>query len=317
MDFSGICVKCGKCKSVCPTYDIYRNEALSPRGRVHLAQMILEGKRPKGAEKAVESCTLCLACEEICPQKVKVTEFITRARARVKKEKLKKAVVTIASKDTGSKGSPTSSRKTCVLFAGCVVSKVLPHVERESLRLLNDAGYSVIPLEGSVCCGFPFYAVGKEADDFIEKNKKTLEKAEEVITCCSTCASYMKKTRQGKVRDIAEVIVEYAQIITPKLQYTNTRFAFHIPCHLKRGQKIDVEDALLKIFGENIVILPFNCCGFGGSITELAERQIALAISKNAEAILTTCPACTFQLTKASKGRRRIKVLHLVEVLEI
>jgi glycolate oxidase iron-sulfur subunit len=38
------CVRCGKCRSVCPVFAEIRNETAAPRGHVFMVQMLRDGK---------------------------------------------------------------------------------------------------------------------------------------------------------------------------------------------------------------------------------------------------------------------------------
>ncbi|MGB9808054.1 MAG: 4Fe-4S dicluster domain-containing protein, partial [Thermosulfidibacteraceae bacterium] len=82
MAYEGICVKCGKCKGVCPTYGILKREDLSPRGRVHLATLVRDGI-DVDFEYSASTCFLCSACEEVCPQRVKILDHILLLRSRL------------------------------------------------------------------------------------------------------------------------------------------------------------------------------------------------------------------------------------------
>jgi len=53
------CTLCGICKFSCPTYKIFLDEAVSPRGK---ATMLKKGF----PSKYFYLCTLCKACEETC-----------------------------------------------------------------------------------------------------------------------------------------------------------------------------------------------------------------------------------------------------------
>jgi len=76
------CVMCGMCLNHCPTYMISNNESESPRGRIS----IIHGLNSKMLEpsasalKHINSCTLCLACESVCPAQVDFYKLITTAR---------------------------------------------------------------------------------------------------------------------------------------------------------------------------------------------------------------------------------------------
>ena len=73
------CVMCGMCMSYCPTYKVNNNESESPRGRISiiyaLNNKMLEPS--KSALSHINSCTLCLACESVCPANVNFYQLIT------------------------------------------------------------------------------------------------------------------------------------------------------------------------------------------------------------------------------------------------
>jgi glycolate oxidase iron-sulfur subunit len=77
------CVKCGLCLPHCPTYHVAANEAESPRGRIAFAQALAEGKLEPSATVLghLDNCLACMACERVCPSRVRYGELITATRA--------------------------------------------------------------------------------------------------------------------------------------------------------------------------------------------------------------------------------------------
>lgn len=76
------CVHCGFCLSVCPTYAELREEADSPRGRIVLMKLVLEGALAwEAAQPHIDRCLGCLACEPACPSGVPYRELISPFRA--------------------------------------------------------------------------------------------------------------------------------------------------------------------------------------------------------------------------------------------
>ena len=76
------CVKCGMCLPHCATYAISQNENESPRGRISLAQGLLQ-KAIEPQSKALEHldhCLNCRACENICPSGVDFAHLINNVR---------------------------------------------------------------------------------------------------------------------------------------------------------------------------------------------------------------------------------------------
>jgi glycolate oxidase iron-sulfur subunit len=67
------CIRCGKCKVLCPVFKIIREEQQSPRGRA----ILLDNNH---FDKFVYNCTLCRACENKCPLGIKLCNAFIKAR---------------------------------------------------------------------------------------------------------------------------------------------------------------------------------------------------------------------------------------------
>lgn len=79
------CVHCGLCVNACPTYAITGLEVESPRGRIHLAKSVAEGRIPLTAtvQSHWELCLQCRACEAVCPSGVPYGRIMEGARAQL------------------------------------------------------------------------------------------------------------------------------------------------------------------------------------------------------------------------------------------
>ena len=77
------CVHCGLCVNACPTYAVTGLEVESPRGRIHLARAVEEGRIPLTATVAShwDLCLQCRACEAVCPSGVPYGRIMEHARA--------------------------------------------------------------------------------------------------------------------------------------------------------------------------------------------------------------------------------------------
>ena len=81
------CVHCGFCLDTCPTYQLWGQEADSPRGRIVL---ISEGLKD-GAELSPETvthfdrCLGCMACVTACPSGVRYDRLIERVRPQIER----------------------------------------------------------------------------------------------------------------------------------------------------------------------------------------------------------------------------------------
>ena len=82
------CIKCGKCKSVCPIFEINHDETTSPRGFIDLlgAYKRDELELDKNAKEIFESCFLCTSCVEECPNDLPTDMIIEQVRNDIRKK---------------------------------------------------------------------------------------------------------------------------------------------------------------------------------------------------------------------------------------
>lgn len=76
------CIHCGLCLPACPTYLATGLEAMSPRGRVHLIDLLGRGEIDiaDGAGEHLESCLGCLGCQTACPSGVQYGKLLDQVR---------------------------------------------------------------------------------------------------------------------------------------------------------------------------------------------------------------------------------------------
>src|SRR5208283_4223730 len=86
-DLVNECVHCGFCLTTCPTYALWGEEMDSPRGRIYLMKLGLEGK--VGLDPTfvghMDSCLGCMACMSACPSGVKYDKLIEATRAQIQR----------------------------------------------------------------------------------------------------------------------------------------------------------------------------------------------------------------------------------------
>ncbi len=79
----GLCVHCGFCLNVCPTYHDLGVETDSPRGRIALMRGLDSGRiewSPR-VQQHFDQCLQCRACETACPSKVPYGRLMEATRA--------------------------------------------------------------------------------------------------------------------------------------------------------------------------------------------------------------------------------------------
>ena len=79
------CVRCGKCRSVCPVFAEIRNETAAPRGHVFMVQMLRDGKvEPNNdVSERLSNCLMCENCSVNCPSGIDIHELNAAARSYI------------------------------------------------------------------------------------------------------------------------------------------------------------------------------------------------------------------------------------------
>jgi glycolate oxidase iron-sulfur subunit len=86
-DLVNQCVHCGFCLPTCPTYALWGEEMDSPRGRIYLMKLGLEGQISVEATFVghMDNCLGCMACLTACPSGVKYDKLIEATRAQIER----------------------------------------------------------------------------------------------------------------------------------------------------------------------------------------------------------------------------------------
>ncbi len=83
------CVKCGTCRSICPTFRVIGRESAAARGKLSLIRAYINGDMGLGDDylRHIKECTMCGGCRDSCPAGVDTVRIINAARAEhVEKE---------------------------------------------------------------------------------------------------------------------------------------------------------------------------------------------------------------------------------------
>ena len=214
-----------------------------------------------------------------------------------------------------------------------------------SERLLAAAGYRVVQIEPTSCCGALdlHSGNGSRARDFARANVRALKDsgADAIVSAASGCsvaiAEYGDLLRDepkfaetarvvsSKVRDLSSLLLDAPAASKREFRCSVT---YHDACHLVHG--LGVREAprklLASIPGVTIIEMTESdlCCGSAGSynLTEpamardLARRKADNIVATGADYVVLANPGCEFQI--AAELRRRgsnIKVVHLADFL--
>ena len=214
---AAICAYCGYCRTVCPTYAGVGWESCSPRGRVQLARLLLEGTSLSAEQMArLYQCTLCGHCTQVCATRIDLRRFWLR-RAPDRCPRLSPQAWVTAGRSVAKTGNifgyqnderagwveymdaaPADlyqrDQAEVVYFVGCA-SSFSPRVQRIAeafVRVLDAARVNFTILgEGEVCCGFPLLAAGMhdQAQALMDRNLERVQAtgAKAVVFTCPAC----------------------------------------------------------------------------------------------------------------------------------
>jgi glycolate oxidase iron-sulfur subunit len=135
-----LCVKCGNCKSLCPTYSEFMNEGMSARGRIALLKKLAAGDLDPSdsLDERIFSCLLCGSCNSLCPLGISITDAVYEGRRRLtsrKKHWLFKTAMKYAFMDPA---------RAVRIFKFLEEWGLLPHLRRlRSFRTLEDLNIKI------------------------------------------------------------------------------------------------------------------------------------------------------------------------------
>jgi glycolate oxidase iron-sulfur subunit len=233
---------------------------------------------------------------------------------------------------------PVTATTKVAYFQGCGMKMMFPEAAAETVKILKTK--TPLILKDNVCCGIPHLAHGLR-DDFlslIKENIALYEGAEIVVTDCASCGGVLKhvagyfadnpewKDRAAafsrKVMDLTEYLAKTGY--TPR-RTLNVTLTYHDPCHLGRGQGVNNQPReLLKATGKFVEMKEADtCCGGAGSFhldypdisKNILNRKQENIEQTGASIVVTGCPGCLIQLTKAAKASGKFKAMHISQVI--
>ena len=232
------------------------------------------------------------------------------------------------------------------IHRGCVAQVLANSENVNSEHLLAAAGYRVIQLETTVCCGALDMHSGNAARalEFARANVRALKNSgvDAIVSAASGCSTAIAEYAEllkhypdlaedarivsAKVRELTSLLL--AAPVPPRWRDLRCTVTYHDACHLAHG--LGVREAprklLASIPGVTIIEMPESdlCCGSAGSYNltepkmarELASRKADNILMTGADYVVLANPGCEFQI--AAELRRRsskTRVVHLADFL--
>ena len=212
------------------------------------------------------------------------------------------------------------------------------------LRLLffDRLDMQSLRIKASGCCGAVSHHLNaeKEAHAYIKKNIDTwwplidTDLVEAITMTASGCGAMIKDYAHimandtdyaEKAKKVSGLYKDACEIITPEnlqTEKTGTRIAFHPPCTLQHGMKLNGKiEPILEQLGYELVDFDNKhlCCGSAGTYsitqkklsTQLRQNKLAAIEANQPEIIITSNIGCQTHL----QGGTDIPVKHWLELL--
>ncbi|MGB5486692.1 MAG: glycolate oxidase subunit GlcF [Lysobacterales bacterium] len=240
----------------------------------------------------------------------------------------------------------THQRKM-LLLEGCAQSSLTPETNAAAARVLDRFGIELLPETRQGCCGaVRLHTSAREKG--LQDIRSRIDSwwpsvqagAEAIISSASGCGVTIKDYGEllkndpeyaHKAKQVASMTVDIAEVLVtetaksppaPEL-HQNLKVAFHSPCTLQHGQKINGQvEILLRQFGFTLLPVADShlCCGSAGTYSvlqpdlsgRLKADKLANLQAHEPDVIATANVGCQLHLRKDSN----VPVLHWIELLD-
>jgi glycolate dehydrogenase iron-sulfur subunit len=249
--------------------------------------------------------------------------------------------------ETSTASGAIDKQRRVVVHHGCV-AQVLTEAENvNSERALEAAGYRVVKLARTVCCGALDIHNGNmaRAREFARTNVRALTEsgADAIVSAASGCSAVIAGYGEllsddpalaADARKVAERTTDLSSLIlagkNPFTREFRATVTYHDSCHLAHGMGVrETPRQLLRtILGVELIEMAESdlCCGSAGSYNltepamarELARRKTDHIVATGADYVVLANPGCEFQI--AAELRRRgadTRVIHLADFLAL
>lgn len=241
-------------------------------------------------------------------------------------------------------------KATVAFFSGCLMDTMFMETNDSTIRLLQQAGCTIVVPEGQNCCGALHGHSGEKnkAKELAKRNIEAFEQAgaDYIITNAGGCGAFLidydhllqdddafrerAQAFTAKLKDISQILVELDFHKRFRLQLPKQIVTYQDSCHLRNVMKtFDAPRMLLQaIDGVDFQEMTEadRCCGSAG-IYNIVEADMSMQIldnkmeyvqQTNAQTIVTANPGCLLQMKLGIEREgltAQMRAVHIVDLL--
>jgi glycolate oxidase iron-sulfur subunit len=325
------CLTCRACETTCPSGVDYHR-------LLDVGRELVEEQLPRPALQSLLRRALIFTLSE--PQHARLLFATARFFRPLLPEFLKKKIPPLPS--LPKVPQPVHARRM-LLLDGCVQPATAPQINLAAQRAFSMLGIELVPVAQAGCCGALQHHLGDSAGGLARARNNidawwpSVEQgAEAIVITASGCAPMVKDyaellagdpvyaERAARVseltKDVSEIVRQ--EDISKLPRGDGRRIAFHSPCTLQHGQKLNgVVEKILTRLGYQLVEVkdPHLCCGSAGTYSilqpglsaQLRTNKLDALQENRPELIATANIGCLIHLQQDSE----VAVRHWVELL--
>jgi glycolate oxidase iron-sulfur subunit len=246
-------------------------------------------------------------------------------------------------------GAIDSHPRKVLLLRGCVQPSMMPNVDRAAAHVLGAAGIQTLHASGAGCCGALRTHLGDHAGG-LEDMRRNIDawmpmvstgEVEAIVSSASACSLAVKEyghalsgddlycEKAARIsalaRDLSELLPQLVPALQDKMRLDRReRLAFHSPCTLQHGQRLQGEiEAHLRALGFQVEVAGAEshfCCGSAGAYSilqpglarQLRDRKLDQLAKLEPQAIVSANVGCIQHLQSGTLT----PVKHWIEALD-
>ncbi|MFT7688760.1 MAG: L-lactate dehydrogenase complex protein LldE [Candidatus Azotimanducaceae bacterium] len=237
-----------------------------------------------------------------------------------------------------------TEKKEVALFITCLVDNLRPDIGFDTVKVIEQCGFTVVVPDAQTCCGQPNFNGGDQInakrtakvviDIFLEFEYTVIPSGscggmikQHYVDLFDDDPIYRDKAEllAGKVFELSHFLTEIADFKIKKK--VDKKVTYHDACAGLRELGVKKQPrSLLDQLGVEIIEMeePEVCCGFGGAFcvkypeisNEMVEKKIRDAINTGADALVTGDVGCLMNMEgKIERLELDLPVYHFVELL--